>query len=394
MDRLEHSARQILEVDLAREPAPLVSHRTIPAAIFLANLPQHLPLPLVALRQPNRASVPVAAVFLVSKSLLAVAYSAQPQALGPARASLVLRITLAADLAQGQAIQTQDSALEEAFSGNRTIPSNSNQSLSSAVVLLLLLVGDLAPPALDSGPATRALALVEVFSAIIQAVHLVNHNSRKIQIHSVEVLARLRIKIPPPQLSVHLDSHSSRSKSQVGYSQLHRPPTPVVVSSVISAIIVPSSRAPVGAFLANPKTTIRLRRVLCSVSQLQPAVFSTLLIRILQTLAAGFFRDSTTTTPIKISRIKEVVCSVTTTISNRSLDCFPTPNRALVVVCSAIKAIIIISSKVEILCSETTTNNSSRWGVCSDLKTTTKDRASLDHSSNSSSLTSSHHLRY
>ena len=233
VDKLEHLDRQILEVDLAREPAPLGNHKTTPVAVFSANLLRHLLLPLVALKQRSLALALVVVVSLVRASpLVGVYLAAQHQALQLAEVYLVQRIILAVDLAQGQPIRTQGSALEGAFSGNRTTPSNSNQSPYS-VVPHLLPVGDLAPPVLDLGAATRVQTLVEAYSATIPVIHLVNHNRSRIKLHLVEVLARHRIKTLRPRHSVGLDSLSSRSKSLVGYFQLHRPPALEVVSSVI-----------------------------------------------------------------------------------------------------------------------------------------------------------------
>ena len=207
--KLELLARPTL-ADLARVIVLSVSLKITLGAEFSGPLRQQLALHLEATKHQHQHLVPVEEAFSGRTSLLVATCLERLQVLVLPVAFLVPQTIQGVDSVQ-RIMQTLVSAAEEAFLGSR-ITNNSNQS-RSLVAAMQVLQGDLAL-------GTLAPVLAAASLAILNRILSVNHSNR-IKILSV-VSVSLKIKTILPQHLADLVSHSSRSKSLVGFLEISR----------------------------------------------------------------------------------------------------------------------------------------------------------------------------
>ena len=245
------------------------------------------------------------------------------------------------------------SALAVEVSSDKITISNNNPSLSPSVPPLLLLVEDLAQVVPVLAARTAIQILGEVFSGLVPrriAAPSVNRTmlrpTHRPRIHLVASGSQIKLKtkVLPPIPLVVLASRIPKNKNPADSSEMHhQAPTPAADCSELRTI----HRLAV-ACLASRITTSPLVTRSSGRSQLREEASSGKPIQRMPILVEVYLEASERIMPIKIrlSKIKEVVCLLTTltTISRSQAASSVAQRRALVVASSAIILITTTSS--------------------------------------------------
>ena len=378
--KLEHLDNPTLgTVSASKTPAASVNQPTIQEGDYLVRQPpRHLPRSVPA-SQHSQVLALAEEVFSVLQSQLQAISSGRLHLLNRAAVSSALQEALVVDLEVGQT--------SLAITTSKTTNSRS-RSHSATLPLLQEDLGQVVTRLVQTTPATLAVGFSAARPLPLSASR---SSSRLSRTHSVALVNQTKTKIRPttPPL-VALANRNSENRSRAGYLAIK----PILILegdclAILAKTTTNSNPRQEEDYLGIPPTT-NLLEARCSHLSLLTLVEASLGIRpqTIPTLEVVSSVDSVTTTTMRISsRIRLVDCSETPPTSSKSLEVYlVTPLRTRVVDCLATRA-IITTSKEGVTCSEETISNSSNLEVSSVIPTT-RAPTFLDHSNNSSSLSS------
>lgn len=378
--KLEHlDSPALATVSASKTPAASVNQPTIQEGDYLVSQPpRHLPHSEPA-SQHSRVLALAEEVFSVLQSQLQAISSGRLRLLNRAAVSSALQEALVVDLEVGQT--------SLAITTSKTTNSRS-RSHSATPPLLQEDLGQVVTRLVQTTPATLAVGFLAARPLLLSASR---SNSRLSRTHSVVLVNQTKPKIRPTTLPlVALANRNSENRSRAGCLAIK----PILILeggclAILARTTTNSNPRQEEDYLGIPPTT-NLLEARCSHLSLLTLVEASLGIRpqTVPTLEAVSSVDSVTTTTMRISsRIRPVDCSETPPTSSKSLEVYlATPLRTRVVDCLATRA-IITTSKEGVTCSEETISNSSNLEVSSVIPTT-RAPTFLDHSNNSSSLSS------
>ena len=380
--KLEHLDSPTLgTVSASKTPAASVNQPTIQEGDYLVSQPpRHLPHSEPA-SQHSRVLALSEEVFSVLQSQLQAISSGRLRLLNRAAVSSALQEALVVDLEVGQT--------SLAITTSKTTNSRS-RSHSATLPLLQEDLGQVATRLVQTTPATLAVGFSAARPLLLSASR---SSSRLSRTHSVALVNQTKTKIRPTTLPlVALANRNSENRSRAG-SLAIKPILILILEGDCLAILARtttnSNPRQEEDYLGIPPTT-NLLEARCSHLSLLTLVEVSLGIRpqTIPTLEAVSSVDSVTITTMRInSRIRLVDCSEAQPTSNKSLEAYlATALRTRVVDYLATWA-IITTSKEGVTCSEETISNSSNLEVSSVIPTT-RAPTFLDHSNNSSSLSS------
>ena len=379
--KLEHLDSPALgTVSASRTPAASVNQPTIQEGDYLVSQPpRHLPHSEPA-SQHSRVLALAEEVFSVLQSQLQAISSGRLRLLNRAAVSSALQEALVVDLEVGQT--------SLAITTSKTTNSRS-RSHSATLPLLQEDLGQVVTRLVQTTPATLAVGFSAARPLLLSASS--RSSSRLSRTHSVALVNQTKTKTRPTTLPlVALANRNSENRSRAGCLAIK--PTLILEGdclAILAKTTTNSNPRQEEDYLGIPPTT-NLLEARCSHLSLLTLVEASLGIRpqTILTPEAVSSLDSVTTTTMRISsRIRLVDCSGTPPTSSKSLEVYlATPLRTPVVDCLATRA-IITTSKEGVTCSEETISNSSNLEVSSVIPTT-RAPTFLDHSNNSSSLSS------